>query len=68
VLRERSSMPPERLATVLAGDPDTVAEKASELLDTGIDALIFNSPQVHELETVQLLGETLAPLLTEHAH
>jgi F420-dependent oxidoreductase-like protein len=62
-LRER--VPPERLATVLAGDPDAVAEKASELLDAGIGALIFNSPEVHELETVRLLGETLSPLLAE---
>ncbi len=68
VLRERSSISPERLATMLAGGPDTVAEKASELLDSGIDALIFNSPHVHELETIQLLGETLSPLLAEHAH
>jgi F420-dependent oxidoreductase-like protein len=61
----RDRVPPERLATVLAGDPDAVAEKASELLDAGIDALIFNSPEVHELETVRLLGETLSPLLAE---
>jgi F420-dependent oxidoreductase-like protein len=67
-LRERSGIPPERLATFVVGDPDTVAEKSSELLDSGIDALIFNTPYVHELETVRLLGETLAPLLTEHAH
>ena len=68
LLRERAGIPPERLATFIVGDPDTVAEKCSELLDTGLDALIFNSPQVHELETVQLLGETLSPLLAEHAH
>jgi F420-dependent oxidoreductase-like protein len=68
VLRERSGIPPERLAIMLVGDPDTVAEKASELLDAGLDALIFNSPHVHELETVQMLGETLAPLAAEHAH
>ena len=59
-LAQATRMDPERRAMVLAGDPDTVAEKASELIDAGIDALIFNSPDVHELETVQLLGETLA--------
>ncbi|HEX6585090.1 MAG TPA: TIGR03560 family F420-dependent LLM class oxidoreductase [Thermoleophilaceae bacterium] len=64
-LAQRTRMPPERLATVLAGDPDTVLEKASELLDAGLDALIFNSPDVHELETVQLLGETLGPLCSD---
>ena len=64
-LAQLTRMPPERLATVLAGDPDTVLEKASELLDAGLDALIFNSPDVHELETVQLLGETLGPLCSD---
>ena len=64
-LAQLTRMPPERLATVLAGDPDTVLEKASELLDAGLDALIFNSPDVHELETVELLGETLGPLCSD---
>jgi alkanesulfonate monooxygenase SsuD/methylene tetrahydromethanopterin reductase-like flavin-dependent oxidoreductase (luciferase family) len=67
-LRERLGIPPERLATFLVGDPDTVAEKVSELIDAGTDGLIFNSAHVHELETIQLLGETLAPLLAERVH
>lgn len=64
-LRQRSGIPPERLASVIAGDPDTVVERASELLDAGLDALIFNSPEVHDLETVRLLGETLGPLCSD---
>ena len=68
ILRERSGIPPERLATFLVGGPDTIAEKCSELIEAGTDALIFNSPDVHEVETVQLLGETLAPLLAERVH
>jgi F420-dependent oxidoreductase-like protein len=67
-LRERMNIAPERLATFLVGGRDTIAEKASELIDAGIEGLIFNSPHVHELETVQLLGETLAPLLAERVH
>jgi F420-dependent oxidoreductase-like protein len=58
-------VPPERRATWAVGDPDTVAEKCSELLDTGLDALIFNSPYVHEPETVELIGETLGPLCSD---
>ena len=64
-LAQVTGMDPERRATVLTGDPDTVAEKAGELLESGIDALIFNSPEVHDLETVQLLGETLGPLCSD---
>jgi F420-dependent oxidoreductase-like protein len=64
-IRESSGAPAERLASWVVGDPDTVAEKCSELLDTGLDALIFNSPQVHDLETVELLGKTLGPLCSD---
>jgi F420-dependent oxidoreductase-like protein len=61
-LAQATGMDPDRRAMVLTGDPDTVGEKASALLESGIDALIFNSPEVHDLETVQLIGETLGPL------
>jgi F420-dependent oxidoreductase-like protein len=64
-LAQIPGMDPERLATIIAGGPDTVVERAAELLETGIDALIFNSPDVHDLETVQLLGETLGPLCSD---
>jgi F420-dependent oxidoreductase-like protein len=57
-----SGMPPERLATWIVGDPDTVAEKCSELLEAGLDGLIFNSPLTHDLDAVELLGQTLGPL------
>jgi F420-dependent oxidoreductase-like protein len=60
-----SGMPPERLATWIVGDPDTVAEKCSELLDAGLDGLIFNSPLTHDLEAVELLGKTLGPLCSD---
>jgi F420-dependent oxidoreductase-like protein len=64
-LAQATGMDPDRRAMVLTGDPDTVAEKTSELLETGINGLIFNSPEVHDLETVQLLGETLGPLCSD---
>jgi F420-dependent oxidoreductase-like protein len=60
-----SGMPAERLATWIVGDPDTVAERCSELLEAGLDGLIFNSPQVHDPEALQLLGETLGPLCSD---
>jgi F420-dependent oxidoreductase-like protein len=64
-ISERSGMPPERLATWIVGDPDTVAERCRELLDAGLDGLIFNSPEVHDLEIVELLGQTLGPLCSD---
>jgi F420-dependent oxidoreductase-like protein len=62
-LRQRPGMREEILATVVAGDPDTVVEQAEGLLDAGMDALIFNSPDAHDTETVALIGETLAPVM-----
>jgi F420-dependent oxidoreductase-like protein len=47
-------------AAVTAGDPDTVTEKAAALLDAGLDGLIFNLPDAHDLDTVALAGETLS--------
>ena len=64
-IRETSGMPAERLATWIVGDPDTVAERCSALLDAGLDGLIFNTPQAHDLESVQLIGETLGPLCSD---
>jgi F420-dependent oxidoreductase-like protein len=64
-IRETSGMPAERLATWIVGDPDTVAERCSELLEAGLDGLIFNTPQAHDLESVQLIGETLGPLCSD---
>ena len=64
-VRESGRVPMERLGTWVVGDPDTVTEQCSELLEAGLDALIFNTPFVHELESVQLLGETLGPLCSD---
>ena len=64
-IAETTGIPADRLATWIVGDPDTVAERCSELLDAGLDGLIFNSAQTHDLETVQLLGRTLGPLCSD---
>ena len=53
------------LASITAGDPDTIIEKATVLLDAGLDGLIFGSPEAHDLETITLIGETLGPLVAE---
>jgi F420-dependent oxidoreductase-like protein len=64
-IAELTGMPAERLATWIVGDPDTVAERCQELLDAGLDGLIFNSPQTHDLEAVELIGKTLGPLCSD---
>ena len=64
-IAESSGMPADRLATWIVGDPDTVGERCQELLDAGLDGLIFNSPEAHDLETVQLIGQTLGPLCSD---
>jgi F420-dependent oxidoreductase-like protein len=47
----------------LVGDPDTVGERVQALLDAGLDGLMFNLVDAHDLEPVELAGRTLAPLL-----
>jgi F420-dependent oxidoreductase-like protein len=64
-IAENSGMPADRLATWIVGDPDTVGEKCTELLEAGLDGLIFNSPEAHNLEAVQLIGQTLGPLCSD---
>ena len=47
----------------LVGDPDAVGEQVQAFLDAGLDGLMFNMPDAHDLEPVELAGKTLAPLL-----
>jgi len=44
------------------GDPEAVLEQARAYLDAGLDGLIFNMPNAHELEPVRLAGATLSAL------
>ncbi|TML90370.1 MAG: LLM class F420-dependent oxidoreductase [Actinobacteria bacterium] len=45
------------------GGPDEIAEQVHGLLDAGLDGLIFNLPDAHDLESVALAGSVLKPLL-----
>lgn len=42
------------------GSPDTVTEKVQELLDAGLDGVIFNMPHMEVPEFVDLAGRTLS--------
>ncbi|HEX9122213.1 MAG TPA: LLM class F420-dependent oxidoreductase [Actinomycetota bacterium] len=46
----------------LIGDPDAVREQAQSYLDAGLDGLVFNMPNSHELDPVELAGKTLTSL------
>ena len=52
-------------AMMIIGDRDTVGEEVSNLLAAGLDGLIFNLPDAHDLESVHLAGEILRPLLAK---
>jgi F420-dependent oxidoreductase-like protein len=61
----RAGVSEQMLASITAGDPDAIVEQATELLDAGVEGLIFGSPEAHDLETIALIGETLGPLMAE---
>jgi alkanesulfonate monooxygenase SsuD/methylene tetrahydromethanopterin reductase-like flavin-dependent oxidoreductase (luciferase family) len=45
------------------GGPDEIASQVHELLEAGLDGLIFNLIDAHDLDAVALAGSVLQPLL-----
>ncbi len=61
---KQRGLPEERARMLaMAGDPDGIAEQAQAFLDVGIEGLTLSIPDVHDLDTVALVGATLGPLL-----
>jgi F420-dependent oxidoreductase-like protein len=58
ILRQRAGVP-ELLRPPTLGTPDEVAEQAQTFLDAGLDGLIYNMPDVEDLDALALAGETL---------
>jgi F420-dependent oxidoreductase-like protein len=58
----QAGVPEQRLLSALAGEPDTVAAKAAELREVGIEGLTISMPDVDDLETLELAGRTLGPV------
>jgi F420-dependent oxidoreductase-like protein len=58
-----SSDPERTRATAFVGDPDTVAAQVQAYLDAGLDGVTITLPDVHDLETVALTGETLGAVI-----
>jgi F420-dependent oxidoreductase-like protein len=57
----------ERVAGIRGGTPDQILERAQGLKDVGIEGVTFSLPDVHDLESVELAGKTLAPLFNAAA-
>lgn len=61
---KQAGMSEERLsAMVMAGDADEIGEQAQAYLEAGIEGLTIMIPDVHDLETLALAGDTLGPLV-----
>lgn len=45
------------------GDASAVQQQVQELLDAGLDGIVFNMPDAHDLEAVELAAEILRPVL-----
>jgi alkanesulfonate monooxygenase SsuD/methylene tetrahydromethanopterin reductase-like flavin-dependent oxidoreductase (luciferase family) len=54
--------PESRIASATAGTPEQILERAHAFREVGIEGLTFSIGDVHDLEAVELAGETLAPL------
>jgi F420-dependent oxidoreductase-like protein len=62
-IMNRPGMDRERIRSMLmVGGPERVAEQAQQLLDAGLDGLIFNMPHMEDPELIALAGQTLAGL------
>jgi F420-dependent oxidoreductase-like protein len=57
-----AGLPPERISSAIAGDPDTVGEAVQSRADAGLEGFTISLPDVHDLEAVDLAGRTLAPI------
>jgi len=55
-------LPDRVVAAVMAGDPDSVGEQATQFLDAGIEGMTIWLDDVHDLEAVELAGRAIAPV------
>jgi F420-dependent oxidoreductase-like protein len=47
----------------ILGDPPAVQSQVQELLDAGLDGIVFNMPDAHDIEAIELAGDVLRPIL-----
>ena len=59
----RAADPDRAWASAFVGDPDEVAEQVQAYLDAGLDGITLSMPDVCDLESVALAGETLGAVV-----
>jgi F420-dependent oxidoreductase-like protein len=61
------ALPEEALTRVRTqvnvGGPDEIGEQVQAMLDAGLDGLVFNLPDAHDLDSVRFAGEVLGKCL-----
>jgi len=62
-----AGVPEQRLAGVIAGDPDTIAERAQAMADVGIEGMTVSLPDTHDLEVIEMAGRALGPVFAGSA-
>jgi F420-dependent oxidoreductase-like protein len=60
---DASPVPEPMRPMFVCGGPERVAEHVQELVDAGVEGLTVGMLDVHDTDSVQLLGETLGPVL-----
>jgi len=59
----RAADPDRARAQAFVGDPGEVAEQVQAYLDAGLDGITITIPDVHDIETVKLAGDTLGAVI-----
>ena len=62
-----AGVPEQRLASVIAGDPDTIAQRAQTMADVGIQGMTISLPDPHDLEVIEMTGRALGPVFAGSA-
>jgi len=60
----RAGLSEQRIEMMLIGDPDTLGERVAAYREAGLDGFTLSIPDVHDLETVELVGRALAPVFS----
>jgi F420-dependent oxidoreductase-like protein len=59
-----AGMSQEAAAMIIAGDVDTIGQRAQALAEVGIEGMTISLPLVHDPEQLELAGKAIAPVFT----